>query len=150
MASPWIIFFTLALILKNLEQCTFSATYGKKFKIPSHVALWPFFGNFVQKLQRVYTCIKLTFSLASDLTGLPKSHKQPKKANKGHEGHSKGQKAKSWKVDDFFMFLGPFGVNLLLFLVFPSFKAVKAKKAARVARTTIFCNGMSNDPKLPS
>ena len=59
-------------------------------------------------------------------------------ANKGHEGHSKGQKAKSWKVDNFFMFLGPFGVNLLLFLVFPSFKAVKAKKVARVAKITIF------------
>ena len=48
------------------------------------------------------------------------------------------------------MFLGPFGVNLLMFLVFSSFKAVKAKKAARVARTTIFCSGMSNDPKLLS
>ena len=45
------------------------------------------------------------------------------------------------------MFLGPFGVNLLLFLVFPSFKAVKAKKVARVARITIFCSGTSNDPK---
>ena len=48
------------------------------------------------------------------------------------------------------MFLGPFGVNLLLFLVFPSFKAVKAKKVARVARITIFCSGTSNDPKLLS
>ena len=48
------------------------------------------------------------------------------------------------------MFLGPFGVNLLVFLVFPSFKAVKAKKVARVARITIFCSGMSNDPKLLS
>ena len=27
-------FFTLALILKNLEQCTFSATYEKKFQNP--------------------------------------------------------------------------------------------------------------------
>ena len=34
MASPWTIFFTLALILKNLEQCTFSATYEKKFQNP--------------------------------------------------------------------------------------------------------------------
>ena len=75
---------------------------------------------------------------------------QPKKDNKGHEGHSKGQKAKSWKADNFFMFLGPFGVNLLVFLVFSSFEALKAKKAARVARTTIFCSGMSNDPKLLS
>ena len=48
------------------------------------------------------------------------------------------------------MFLGPFGVNLLMFLVFSSFEAIKAKKAARVARTTIFCSGMSNDPKLLS
>ena len=48
------------------------------------------------------------------------------------------------------MFLGPFGVNLLVFLVFSSFEAIKAKKAARVARTTIFCSGMSNDPKLLS
>ena len=48
------------------------------------------------------------------------------------------------------MFLGPFGVNLLFFLVFLSFKAVKAKKVARVARITIFCSGMSNDPKLLS
>ena len=48
------------------------------------------------------------------------------------------------------MFLGPFGVNLLVFLVFSSFEALKAKKAARVARTTIFCSGMSNDPKLLS
>ena len=48
------------------------------------------------------------------------------------------------------MFLGPFGVNLLTFLVFSSFEAIKAKKAARVARTTIFCSGMSNDPKLLS
>ena len=31
------------------------------------------------------------------------------------------------------MFLGPFGVNLLVFLIFSSFKAIKAKKAAIVA-----------------
>ena len=48
------------------------------------------------------------------------------------------------------MFLGPFGVNLLVFLIFSSFEAIKAKKAARVARITIFCSGMSNDPKLLS
>ena len=34
MASPWTIFFTLALILKNLEQCTFSTTYEKKIQNP--------------------------------------------------------------------------------------------------------------------
>ena len=53
-----------------------------KSKITPGEALWPFFGNFVQKLQRVYTCIKLTFSLASDLTGLPKSHNNQKRPTK--------------------------------------------------------------------
>ena len=113
-------------------------------------ALWPFFGNFVQKLQRVYTCIKLTFSLASDLTGLPKSHNNQKRPTKATKVILKAKKPNHEKKIIFFMFLGPFGVNLLMFLVFSSFEAIKAKKATRVARTTIFCTGMSNDPKLLS
>ena len=43
-----------------------------------------------------------------------KISQRPKKANKGHTGHCKGRRwVKMKKNNDFFMFLGPFGVNKL-------------------------------------
>ena len=43
-----------------------------------------------------------------------KTSYRPKKANKGHKGHCKGRWVRMRKINDFFMFLGPFGVNRLV------------------------------------
>ena len=50
--------------------------------------------------------------------------------------NSKDWSVKMRKVNDFFVFLGPFGINELGILAFSCFKAIKAKKDAPVARKT--------------
>ena len=44
--------------------------------------------------------------------------------------------SKIWKINDFSMWLGQFGVAKLGNTVFWSFKAIKAKKAAIIARNS--------------
>ena len=110
--------------------------------------LWPILGKFVQKLQRWIFYIDLTFLHTTGLIKHQESHKNKKRPTKVVKVNLKATWSKIWKGYDFFMWLGPFGVEKSGNTVFWSFKAIKAKKAAIVARNSNSHIWMSNDPKL--